>query len=170
MGWTLMMWISLIYAQSISVVCVCARVCVCECEGECHGSVTAFMCWKSSKRDWYQLWCAHTHTLTAISHYTTLAVKLNVCAWLNAKALTERSKRVKYSERQHCSSLLISNPPLLICSFLVFIIHTSPSSIHQNMPSFIITVIPIYQIIYALRIVLFTASFSLFCLTQAYFS
>ena len=118
-------------------------VCVCVCVCVCHGSVPAFMCWKSSKRDCTS---CDTHTLTAISHYTTLEVKLNACVcacmcvnvcvrvWLNAKALIERRERVIYSERQRRSSLLISfaSPSSRRSSA-----HSSCSAIHTSKCAFI---------------------------------
>lgn len=98
----------------------------------------------------------HTHTQTAISHYTTQAMKQHVCVcvcmWLNAKALIERRERVIYGERQCRSSLLLPpsfSPRYSSAHSLCSIIHTSQSSIHQNVHSIIITIITIYQIISA---------------------
>lgn len=119
----------------------------------CHGSVPAFIRRKSHKRDCTSCGAhTHTHTLAAISHYTTLPMKMCVCVGvrLNAKVVIERREGVIYSEKQCCSSLLLppSLPPRRSsahspCS----IIHTSPSSIHQNVHSVIISVITIYQIV-----------------------
>ncbi len=149
--------------------------CLCGCVRVYHGSVPAFMCWKSNKRDCTS---CDTHTLTAISHYTTPAVKLNACVCVCVcviecqRADWKKRERVIYSERQRRSSLLISHPSRfppfmpLIRSFLMFHHPYITMCIH------LLLLLPqsIRLFLLWLRITRPTAKYWLFWFSQAYFS
>ena len=137
-----MMWISLIYVQSISALSVWEYV-----TGQRRP-----LCVERAVRETLPA-VTHTHTHTAISHYTTQAMKRCVCVRVIECQSTDWKKRESDIWWAACRSSLLLPPSFSPrCSSarsLCSIIHTSPSSIHQNVHSIIIAIITIYQIISA---------------------
>lgn len=141
--WALMMWI---FSDLCSVHEWCVCVCVCVCLRLCHGSMMAFMCWKSSKEDCTS--CdTHTHSLQSaiipLQHASGGEAKcVCVCDWMPKHWLKEESEwyMVQGNDAHLVSSLMPPFPPRR--SFLV--IHTSQcASIYyyynENLSSHLIT-------------------------------